>query len=129
MRSPSSGSLPIRRRSFVRRAFASGSENVVEKNAAVEIGACQKGRSVERNDRLPGTGRTGDAGRAIERSFHQCALGRVEEDCPLLPRELHRARQLLDIVHHPEAAQGVGMLERIGTSDRPWRRLRSASCR
>ena len=45
--------------------------------------------------------------------LHPLPLFWMKENRPLLPREIERALQLLYICHHPEAALGIGMVERI----------------
>lgn len=69
---------------------------------------------MQRHDRLPGTCRASNPGRTAEVLLHQLALRGVQEHSPSFPWVLKGKRKFLDILHHPEAAQSVGMLERIG---------------
>ena len=51
----------------------------------------------------------------------------MQEDGPFLPGIFKSAFQFFDIVHHPEAALGIGVLERIGTRGCGLRGLRLAA--
>ena len=62
------------------------------------------------NDRLPRPGGAGDAGGAVVGVFHQVALGRVQEDRPLLPRVVQRPLELYHVRHHAETTLRVGLL-------------------
>lgn len=82
-----------------------------EQNPRLGIGAGQEHRAMEGHHGLPGAGRTGNAGGAGEVAADRLALRRMQEDCPLLPGELERSLQLLDVRDGAEASLGVGMLE------------------
>lgn len=58
---------------------------------------------------------TGNSRRAIEVLLYQLVLLGIEKDRPGLPRIIHRKRKLLYVLHYPEAAQCVRVLEWIGT--------------
>jgi len=45
--------------------------------------------------------------------LHQLPLRRMEKDGPFLPGIFKSAFQLFDVVHHPVAALGVRMFERM----------------
>ena len=45
----------------------------------------------------------------------------MQEDGPFLPGVFKGALQFFDVVHHPEAALGIGVIERIGTRGCGWR--------
>ena len=51
----------------------------------------------------------------------------MQEDRPFLPREIERALEFLDVGHHPEAALGVGVIERIRDGRRRFHRPRFAA--
>ena len=84
-----------------------------QQDAGVGMRARQMRGPVQRDDGLARARRTGDAGRAGVVALHPLPLLGVQEDRPLLPREIEGALQLLDIGHHAEAALGVGMVERV----------------
>ena len=84
-----------------------------QQDAGVGMRARQMGGPVQRHDGLACARRTGDARRPGVVALHPLPLLGVQEDRPLLPREIEGALQLLDVRHHAEAALGIGMIERI----------------
>ena len=84
-----------------------------QQDAGVGMRARQMGGTVQRHDGLACAGRTGDARRAGVVALHPLPLLGVQEDRPLLPREIESALQLLHIRHHAEAALRIGMIEGI----------------
>ena len=84
-----------------------------QQDAGVGMRARQMGGPVQRHDGLARARRAGDARRAGVVALHPLPLLGVQEDRPLLPREIEGALQLLDVRHHAEAALGVGMIEGI----------------
>ena len=83
--------------------------------------------AVERHDGLSGAGRARDAGRAAVCVPHDPALRRMQEDRPLLPRELERALQLVGVLHEAEAALRVRVRERVRVGGHSCRALRRAA--
>ena len=67
--------------------------------------------AVQRDDGLAGARRAGDARRAGVVALDPFPLLGMQEDRPLLPREIERTLQFLDVRHHAEAALRIGMLE------------------
>ena len=84
-----------------------------QQDSRVGIRARQMRGPVQRHDGLARSCRTGDARRTGIVALHPLPLLGVEEDGPLLPWEIERALQFLDIRHHAEAALGIGMIEWI----------------
>src|SRR5665213_18869 len=80
----------------------------------IRIGPRQEDRSMQRNDGLARTCRSGHPRRTAVVAIHQGALRRVQENCPLVPGIVERALQFPDVGHHAKAALCVGMCERIG---------------
>ena len=67
-----------------------------QQHPGVRVGASQIDRPVQRDDGLPVPAEpTPEPGRVV--SFDRLALGRVEEDRPLVPGIVQRALQLLDV--------------------------------
>ena len=84
-----------------------------EQHSRIGIGPREVRGSVQRDHRLAGAGRAGDARRAVEVPLDDRLLCGVQEDRPPLPRIVERAGQLFHVRHHAEAALRVGMLERV----------------
>ena len=84
---------------------------------------------MERHDGLARAGRARDARRAVVLPFDELALGRVQEDGPLLPGIVQRPLQRLQVRHHPEAALRVRMRERIGARQSRHRTVRRTAGR
>src|SRR5262245_43441980 len=75
--------------------------------------------AVKRHDCFARACGAGDAGWPTVVALHPLPLLGVQEDRPLLPREIKSALQLLHILHNTKAALSVGMIE--GICDRPRR--------
>ena len=73
--------------------------------------ASQMSSAVQRDDCLAGPGRAGDARWSGVVALDHLPLVGMQEDGPFLPREIERTLQFLDVPHHTEAAQGVGMIK------------------
>ena len=98
-----------------------------EEDAGIGMRAGEMNGAVERHDGLSGAGRAGDAGRAAVCVLHDSALRRMQEDRPLLPRELERALQLVGVLDQAEPALSVGVSERIRVGGRGSRPVRHAT--
>jgi len=85
-----------------------------EKDSGIGLGTGEEDGAMERDDSFAGAGGTGDAGRAVVIAFDEGALGGVEEDGPLVPREFEGALQFLHVAHETEPALGVGVGEGVG---------------
>ena len=98
-----------------------------KQHPGIGVSTGQKDSPVQGHDSLASAGRTRHpCGSAIV-SFHDLALRRMEKDSPFLPGIGEGAFQFVDIMHHPEAALGIGVIERISTHGRGWRDLRLAT--
>lgn len=80
--------------------------------------AGEEHRTVQRDDGLPGSSRAADPRRSREVALHPLALGRMEEDGPLVPGVFQGALKLIQIAHEAEAPLGVRVGERIETGRR-----------
>jgi hypothetical protein len=96
-----------------------GSQRVCERigkrcqqNPRVRMGAREMMRPMQSHDGLAGPGGAGHARRAGVVALHPLPLIGVKEDGPLVPGEVEGALQLLHARHDPEAALGIGMIER-----------------
>ena len=114
MRSARRGSLPTSRLNLVCSVWASVSEKVASNTRASGWVRARWTDAVQCHDGLARARGSGDARRAGVVALHPLPLLRVQEDRPLLPREIEGALQLLDVGHYAEATLGVGMVERIG---------------
>ena len=88
-----------------------------EQNPRLGIGTGQEHRAMQSHHGLPGAGRTRNAGGPGVVAADRLALRRMQEDRPLLPGELERSLQLLDVRDGAEASLGVGMLESLWSDD------------
>ena len=77
------------------------------------MGAGQMRGAVQGHDGFARAGGAGNASRAGVVALHPLALLGMQEDRPLLPREIEGALQFFDVGHYAETALGVGMIERI----------------
>ena len=100
-----------------------------EEDPGVGMRAGEMDGTVKRDDRLSCAGRSRNAGRAIVCAIHNPALGRVQEDGPLLPREFERALQLVYVLHQAEAALRVWVGEGVRAGGRLHRPVRRAAGR
>ena len=100
-----------------------------EQDASVGVPACERHRAVECHDGLPGPRRAGNPGGAREVALDQPSLLGVEEDRPLVPRELESAFEVRDVLDDAEAAQRIRMRERIAARRRGRHRLRGPPAR
>ena len=62
---------------------------------------------------LPGTCRTGNAGRSTIITLNQLALRGMEKDCPFFPRIFKRPLKLFLTTDRSEPALCIGMIECI----------------
>ena len=69
---------------------------------------------VQGHDRLARARGTRHAGRPRKLPLDDLALGRVQKDRPLLPREVEGPFELVLVGHDPEATLGVRVLEGVG---------------
>jgi hypothetical protein len=69
--------------------------------------------TVQRHNRFPSAGRSGNPGRTIEVFLDKLALRRMQKHGPALPWIVEGKGKLLDVLHHAEATQRVWVLERI----------------
>ena len=100
-----------------------------QENPGVGMRAGEMDGTVKRDDRLSCAGRSRNAGRTIVCALHNPALGRVQEDGPLLPREFERALQLVYVLHQAEAALRVWVGEGVRAGGRLHRPVRRAAGR
>ena len=85
-----------------------------QQHAALGVRAGEMHGPVEGHDGLAGAGRPRDAGGAVVLALDELALGRMQEDRPLLPGIVQGPLERLHVGHHPEPPLGVGVGERIG---------------
>ena len=98
-----------------------------EQHPGIGVSTGQKDGPVQGHDSLAGAGRPRYPCGAAIVPFHPLALRRMQEDGPFLPGIGEGAFQFCDIVHHAEAALGIGVVERIGAGGHGLRDLRLAT--
>ena len=85
-----------------------------EQHARLRVRAREVDGAMQRDHRLAGAGRAGDARRASILAIHELLLRGVQEHRPLLPRVVEGSLQRVRVLHDAEAALRVGMGERVG---------------
>ena len=100
--------IPVRPRA---RLQAQGLGKGRQQDTGVGMRARKVDRPMQRHDSLAGARGAGNSCRAGVVALHDVALGRMEEDDPLLPGMVEGLTEFFRVLHRPEATLRVWMRE------------------